>query len=92
MKKGKLTNKEKLQKRIDSCMTIAELIKQLRELPQKALVGRVGHFGEFNEMDKWDFQVRKAYITESPHWGDKNRGEDIEVLDIHPPYIGEDPD
>lgn len=88
---SRLSNKQKIQNKINKMLTVEKLIEHLKTFPKDALVGKVGHFGEFNEMDESDFYVSKAYITASESWRDNER-KDVEVIEIMCPDIGPDPD
>ena len=88
---SRLSNEQKIQKKINGMLTVEKLINHLKTFPKDTLVGKVGHFGEFNEMDESDFYARKAYITTSEDWRNGVR-KNIGVVEIMCPDIGPDPD
>jgi hypothetical protein len=72
-------------------VTVGELIGHLQKLDPSLPIGRVGHFGEFHPMDLGDFWASRAYTTPSGLWRDEDRT-NLDVLAIHPPDIGDEPD
>lgn len=60
-------------------LTAGELVAFLQTLPPETRIGRVGHFGEPYGMSVSDFNVRQI-------------GQDMTIVDISPPDIGEKPD
>ena len=89
---GRKTNKQLLKDQLAEAITIGQLIELLKDMPADTYVGKVGHFGEAYLMDKYDFShIRKAYITPTSLWRDKN-AHDIQILDLYVPDIGPEPD
>lgn len=86
-----LKNKKLLEERKDKALKVSELIEFLKQMPQNAIVGRVGHFGELFECDKYAVTERLCYITPKVwEWNSAYR-QNIEIVNINMPDIGEDP-
>ncbi len=92
--------KDRIQKHIEQAMTVEMLIDELKKVPPKALVGLNGHFGEFHSMDKGDVHgPMKSYIggrhthTYGGNYLDwkSDVRVDVEVVEIHMPHTGEEP-
>lgn len=89
---GKKSNKQLIKDQLDEAITIGQLIEILKDMPADTYVGVAGHFGEANLMDKYDFsRIRKVYITPSGYWRD-GKEHYIDMLALHVPDIGPDPD
>ena len=68
-------------------LTVAQLIEHLKTFPQDMPVGITGHFGESHQMKKREFSSVKVCFDQH----DKQYPE-FEILEISPPYIGDEPD
>ena len=89
---GRKTNKQLIKDQLDGAITTDQLIDVLKGMPPDTYVGVVGHFGEANLMDKYDFSsIEEAYVTPNDFWRHKHR-HTIQILNIHAPDIGPDPD
>jgi hypothetical protein len=89
---GRKSNKQRIKEQLDEALTIQQLIDHLKTMPPGTYVGKAGHFGEANLMDKYALPtIREVYITPSGNWRD-NKEHIIEMLDLHVPDIGPDPD
>ncbi len=88
---GRRTNKQRITHRLASQLTVGELKKRLDTFPDDMIVCRVGHYGEVNTMDASAFDRCSATITGTDNWRDDNR-QDVEVLHIAVPDIGDIPD
>jgi len=77
-------------------LTVGKLIEYLQTLDPSLIVGKSGHFGEFYPMRIDNFQEYKSFVNKiNPYkyWvNDKDNLEEIEILDIYTPDIGEEPD
>lgn len=88
---GRKSHEQLIQDRLNEALTIGQLIEHLKGLPQDAYFGVVGHFGEANLMNKHDFSyIRRSYITATEFWRGKRHH--IDILDMHVPDIGPNPD
>lgn len=84
---GRPANKELIQKQIEGCLTVEQLIKILETFPADAFVGKVGHFGEFYALSENDLSLRESYIKISEPYVRKYVYVivlDIETYDIGP--------
>lgn len=89
---GRKTNKQKIKERKEELLTVAQMIELLKEFPQDAHIGVIGHFGEFYGLDKYDFHYGcNAYLTPDGFWRNEDR-EYMTVVTVHTADIGPDPD
>lgn len=88
---GRKTNKQLIIDQLARQLTVGELKKRLNDFPDDMIVCRVGHYGEVNRISASDFCRGTACITGSGNWRDSNQ-QDVQVIHISVPDIGEDPD
>ena len=73
--------------------TVADLIKHLQTLDQSLPIGRKGNFGEFHPMITLEFIATTSHLDSwTPGGFETTHGEDIPVMAIIVPDIGDEPD
>lgn len=87
---GRKTNKQCIEERIKTFLTVGELIEKLQQYPTNTVIGRVGHFGEICSSGKQVVSLKKGYVTPDGYWRNPNQKE-INIIEIECPDIGEEP-
>lgn len=76
----------KKMKKIEPKMTVGKLKEILALYSDDTPVGRAGHFGEFVDISYAG--ISKVFISDE----DKYKGERIDIFEIYPYDLGEEPD